>query len=407
MYPVLEGLRVVEGSAFVAAPLGGMTLAQLGADVIRFDDIGGGLDARRWPLTAEGQSLYWAGLNKGKRSIAVNLKRPEGRELVAALVTAPGEHGGIFLTNLPLRGALAYESLRSAREDVIVLNIKGHHDGGTAVDYTVNCAVGLPFATGNATRDAPVNHVLPAWDIATGLTAATGLLAAERHRRLRGEGQLVSLALSDVAYATMGHLGYIGEALINRTARAADGNHLYGAYGRDFGTRDGRRVMVIAITRRQWRSLCEVTRCSGAVAALERELGADFDDEGQRYAARRRIDPLVSAWIAAHTLDQVREAFDRAGICWGPYQSFLEMVEEDPRCSSANPLFEKVRQPGIGEYPTPGSPLVFGAAQRVAVQPAPRLGAHTEEVLAGVLGLGPGEIARLHDRGIVAGDRER
>ena len=407
MHTMLEGMRIIEGSAFVAAPLGGMTLAQLGADVIRFDDIGGGLDARRWPLTGEGQSLYWAGLNKGKRSIAVNLKQSEGRELVAALITAPGEDGGIFLTNLPLRGPLAYESLRAVREDVIVLNVTGHHDGGTAVDYTVNCAVGLPFVTGNATRDAPINHVLPAWDLATGLTASTGLLAAERHRRLRGKGQLVSLALSDVAYATVGHLGYIAEAQINRAQRVADGNHLYGAYGRDFGTRDDRRVMVIAITRRQWRSLCEVTQCSGAVAALEREIGADFDDEGQRYAARRRIDPLISAWVAAHTLDEVRAAFDRAGICWGPYQSFLEMVEQDPRCSPSNPLFEPVHQPGIGEYLMPGSPLVFGAAERPAVRPAPRLGAHTDEILAGVLGLGSAEIARLHDRGIVAGDRER
>ena len=401
---MLEGMRVVEGSAFVAAPLGGMTLAQLGADVIRFDPIGGGLDARRWPLTREGRSLYWAGLNKGKRSIAVDLRRPEGRELVAALVTAPGEDGGIFLTNLPLRGALAYENLRTSREDVIVLAIKGHHDGGIALDYTVNCAVGIPFATGNATRDAPVNHMLPAWDIAAGLSAATGLLAAERHRRRSGEGQLVSLALSDVAYAAVGNLGHIGEAEINRTERVAGGNHLYGAYGRDFATRDGRRIMVVAITRRQWRSLCEATQRVDAMAAIERELGTDLDDEGERFAARERIDPLISSWVAAHTLDEVGRIFDAAGVCWGPYRSFLEMVDEDPRCSGANPLFQRVHQPGIGEYLMPGSPLELGAFERIPVRPAPALGAHTDEVLAEVLGLGSTEIACLHDRGIVAGE---
>ena len=83
---ILEGMRIVEGSAFVAAPLGGMAMAQLGADVIRFDPIGGGLDRKRWPVTAEGRSLFWAGLNKGKRSIQVDLTSEEGRELVAALV---------------------------------------------------------------------------------------------------------------------------------------------------------------------------------------------------------------------------------------------------------------------------------------------------------------------------------
>ena len=101
---VLGGLRVVEGSAFVAAPLGGMTLAQLGADVIRFDQIGGGLDHQRWPLAADGQSLFWAGLNKGKRSIQLDLRSPDGRELAVALVTAPGEQAGLFLTNFPARG---------------------------------------------------------------------------------------------------------------------------------------------------------------------------------------------------------------------------------------------------------------------------------------------------------------
>src|SRR5215210_6968439 len=112
MEGVLSGLRIVEGSAFVAAPLGGMTLAQLGADVIRFDQIGGGLDYHRWPLAAGGQSLFWAGLNKGKRSIALDLRSPEGRELAAALVTAPdveGTTGGLFLTNFPARGWLSYE----------------------------------------------------------------------------------------------------------------------------------------------------------------------------------------------------------------------------------------------------------------------------------------------------------
>ena len=93
----LEGLSVVEGSAFVAAPSGGMTLAQLGADVIRFDRIGGGLDHRRWPLTADGVSLYWNGLNRGKRSVAADLSDPEVRDLLSELVARAGN----FLTNFP------------------------------------------------------------------------------------------------------------------------------------------------------------------------------------------------------------------------------------------------------------------------------------------------------------------
>src|SRR4026209_67177 len=99
----LRGLRVVEGSAFVAAPLGGMTLAQMGADVIRIDTLGGGLDYRRWPVTEAGTSLFWCGLNKSKRSVALDLQSPEGRELAMALVCAGGDDAGMFVTNFPPR----------------------------------------------------------------------------------------------------------------------------------------------------------------------------------------------------------------------------------------------------------------------------------------------------------------
>ena len=101
---VLSGMRVVEGSAFISAPLAGLTRAQLGADVVRIDAIGGGLDYRRWPVTDRGVSLYWAGLNKGKRSVAIDLSQPEGRDLATATITAPGDEAGFFVSNFPAVG---------------------------------------------------------------------------------------------------------------------------------------------------------------------------------------------------------------------------------------------------------------------------------------------------------------
>src|ERR1700731_4261056 len=101
MNNLLSDLRIVEFSAFVAAPLGGMTMAQLGAEVIRIDPLRGGIDHYRWPVTASGASLYWAGLNKAKRSVALALDKPEGRELAQAIAAAPDgdKHaGGIVLT---------------------------------------------------------------------------------------------------------------------------------------------------------------------------------------------------------------------------------------------------------------------------------------------------------------------
>jgi 2-methylfumaryl-CoA isomerase len=400
---ILDGLRVIEGSAFVAAPLGGMTLAQLGADVIRFDPIGGGLDRDRWPITDDGASLFWAGMNKGKRSIQVDLRSERGQELLAALATQPGPDAGILLTNFPPRGWLGYDSLRRRRDDLIMVSITGNHDGSSAVDYTVNPATGFPWATGPRNLAVPFNHLLPAWDAITGTLAAAGLLAAERHRGKTGEGQLVRVALSDVAMAMVGNLGKIAEAQVCRREREKEGNYLYGAFGRDFLTADGKRIMIVALTLQQWENLVAATGLHDAFATVEDAMEVDLSAEGDRFAAREVIAALIKPWTTRRTFDEIREIFDRHRVCWGPYQTFLELVDHDPRCSPDNPMFEEVEQPGIGQYLMPGSPLEFSKLGRAPVRRAPRLGEHTDEVLAGVLALSDAEIGRLHDEGVIAG----
>jgi 2-methylfumaryl-CoA isomerase len=399
---ILSGLRLVEGSAFVAAPLGGMTLAQLGADVIRFDQIGGGLDYQRWPLAAGGQSLFWAGLNKGKRSIALDLRSPEGRELATSLITAPGPGAGLFLTNFPARGWLAYEGLRERREDLIMMALTGNPDGSSEVDYTVNPATGFPWATGPRNLAEPLNSVLPAWDVAMGTLAAVGLLAAERHRGRTGAGHLIRLSLSDVAFAMVGNLGRIAEAQLGARDQPKDGNYLYGAFGHDFETRDGRRVMVVALTARQWNALKDATAIGPACASIEQATGHDLSTETGRFEARDLIAALLRPWFASHDLAEIRTAFAGTGVSWGPYQTFRQLVTEDPRVSEANPMFQRVEQPGVGAYLMPGTPLDFGDLPRLPVRRAPLLGENTEEILADVLGLSSAEIGRLHDAGTVA-----
>jgi 2-methylfumaryl-CoA isomerase len=399
---ILAGMRVIEGSAFVAAPLGGMTLAQLGADVIRFDQVGGGLDHGRWPVTRDGRSLFWAGLNKGKRSIEIDLRSPEGQELATALIAAPGRNAGLFLTNFPPRGWLAYDKLQARRADLIMVVLSGNHDGSSEVDYTVNPATGFPMAMGPRGSAEPVNSLLPAWDLAAGSLAAVGLLAAERRRTATGEGSLVRLALSDVAFAAMGHLGRIAGTQLGVSGDGKEGNYLYGAFGRDFLTRDGRRVMVVGLTERQWAALKDATGIGGAVAALAKETGFDLDEEGARYEAREPIAALLEPWFAARSLDEVGRTFKGTGVSWGPYRTFSQALTEDPRLSTANPMFAEVEHPGIGRLLTPGSPLDFSSVARPPPRPAPRLGADTDEILAEVLGLASAEIGRLHAKRIVA-----
>ena len=405
-YDLLKGLRVVEGASFIAAPSCGLHLLQMGAEVIRFDPIGGGPDFNRWPLSPGGASLYWEGLNKGKKSIAIDLGRPEGRELAQRLAAAPGETGGLFVTNYPVEGFLSHARLAAIRPDLISLRVMGWADGRTAVDYTVNAALGVPMMTGpaNLPSDQPVNHVLPAWDLMTGAYAAFALLAAERRRRETGAGQEIRLPLADIALASLGHIGQIAEVLVGGADRPRYGNDLFGAFGRDFTLSDGRRIMVAAITRRQWTGLLEALGLTEAVAALERDLGASFEaDEGQRFIHRERLLPLVQAAIAAGTQDQLAPTFDRLGVCWAPYRTTLEALGDPTIVDPASPLMTTLTHPSGHTYPAPGAAATLEGLERGAAAPAPRLGQHTDEVLAEVLRLPGGEIARLHDAGLVAG----
>ena len=403
MSGVLDGLRIVEGSAFVAAPLGGMTLAQLGADVIRFDAIGGGIDYHRWPVTADGTSLFWTGMNKGKRSLAVDVRRPEGQELVTALICRAGPDAGIFLSNFPASGWLSDARLRARRDDLIYVNILGNPDGSTAVDYTVNPSSGFAYATGPAGSSNPTNHVLPAWDVATGLTAATSLLGAERLRSRTGRGGLVTVSLADVAFAMAANLGYVAQAQVLNEGRPPIGNDLYGAFGRDFPTADDRRVMVVAISLKQWQSLARATEIEAHLPAIEKALDLDFRLEGDRFRGRDAVASLIAPWIGRRTLAELAVVFDDLGVCWGPYQTFTQLVEEDWRCSAANPMFSDIEQPGLGTIRVPGSPATFTAVEREVPRPAPLLGEHSDQILAEELGLTSAEIGALHDAGIVAG----
>ena len=398
---LLPPLRIIELSAFIAVPYAGMLLAQYGADVIRIDPPGGGPDITRWPLADNGDSLYWAGLNKRKRSVTIDTRSPRGRELVAALVTRDDAAGGVMLTNLAARGELAHDALAARRPDLVALYLKGLYDNQTAVDYTVNSAVGVPLATGEATPRHPVNNMLPAWDALAGAHAALALALAHARRVRTGRGERIDLALGDVAYSFISHIGITAEAELYGRDRPAVGNHVYGSLGRDLGTADGRRIMFACVTTNQWRAIVEATGTADAIAALEQALGLDFSQEEARWQARDLLCALFDQWTRQRPLAGIRAAFDANGVCWGPYQSFRQLVDEDPRFTEANPMIAALTQPGIGRYRVAGLPTAFASRADRGIGVAPRLGQHTEQVLVEVLGLDSAGFGRLVDEGIV------
>ena len=399
----LEGLRIIDVSTYVAGPSGAMTMAQLGADVIRVDPIGGAPDVRRLPLAPGGQSLFWAGLNKGKKSIEINLGSDEGRELVQALITSPGPDGGFVLTNSVGAKWLEYEELSRLREDVIKVFIRGRSDGKAAVDYTINAEVGIPWLTGPIESGHPVNHVLPAWDLMTGVYAATAVLAAERVRNRTGRGQNIDISLANVAVATMANLGYTADVQINQNKRVRDGNFLYGGFGIDYQTADDVRIMVVALTPRHWRSLIELTGVADAVDRLQESLGVNFSIDADRYNHRHELNDLIRPWFQARSGSEAITALEKAGVLWGRYRTVSELVTQPDSLLNTSSLLHQIDQPGVGTYAVPGPVLEFSGWTAGEPKPAPILGEHTDQILGTILGLADHELVNLRQRGVIGG----
>ncbi len=395
MYDLLTGLSVIEASSFVASPTAGLYCAQMGAEVIRVDQIGGGPDFRRWPVTEGNDSLYWENLNRAKKSVALDLARPEGRELLQALVRATGQ----FVTNFPVGGFLSHEVLAAGRPDLITVRVMGWADGSPALDYTVNNSVGYPMLTGSGPD--PVNHVLPAWDLLSGAYAAFALLAAIQRRTATGAGGEVRVPLSDVAIGTVANLGGVAEVLYSGANRPRLGNAVYGLFGRDFVTADGQRTMIVVVTPRQWANLVAALDLGDAIAAVEAARGVSFaTDDGVRFAQRDALYPLFEGAIGARAHADLAAAFNAGGIVHSPYRTMLDAVQ-DAALVADNPIFGQADNPSGFAYPAAGAFATLPQDARQPPRAAPRNGQHSEEILANRLSLPSGEIARLIDAGIV------
>lgn len=377
----LSGVRIVEVSSFVAAPTAGLTLRQLGADVVRIDPLGGAADVRRWPLAASGDSLYWAGLNRGKQSVELDLSSESGRDAVRRLLDPGGLNGGILVSNVFGREWLADETLRAHRSDLIHVQVLGWADGSPAVDYVVNAATGLPYATGPEDATGPVNHVLPAWDLLCGMHAAVAVLAGLQRRERTGEGSHVTVSLEDVAVSTLASLGMLSEAHQTGVSRQRVGNAVYGTFGMDAVLVDGTVVMVTAVTKRQWNQLLDVTGCAEAVAAAEQAVGADFGDEGDRFRHRDVLVGLLRPWFAARSLDEVTAALRETQVLWSPFRQLTDLAADVAAGRSAVAALEIDGR--LGDSVLTSGPLRFRGEEPPPLSPAPVLGADTESALSG------------------------
>ena len=403
MYQMLNDLSIIEVSSFVASPTAGLYCAQMGAEVIRVDHKAGGLDYDRYMLTKEGRSLSWENLNRAKKSVALDLRSGEGRELCVELAARIGN----CITNLPEKSFLSHAAMQAKREDMVSVRIMGWHDGRQAMDFTVNAAAGYPLMTGPEEWDAetapPISQPLPAWDFITGAYTAFALMTALHNRSATGQGSEMRVPLGDVAIGTMANSGTMAEMLYRGSDRERLGNAIWGAFGRDFQTKDGTRFMVAALTPKQWDGLVNAFGVADGIASLESELGVDFNS-GDRARFENR-QPLFDVFQkAADTFDYptLSKRMGDAGCTFEKYRSHYE-ASKDPVLVDENPLFgPSPANPSGLEYPATRSFANMPALEAGDPAPAPYLGQHSEEVLADKLGLSSGAIAKLIDAGTVS-----
>ncbi|MEP2735469.1 MAG: CoA transferase [Erythrobacter sp.] len=407
MYNLLSDLSIIEVSSFVASPTAGLYAAQMGAEVIRVDHTAGGLDYHRYMLTKEGRSLSWENLNRAKKSVALDLRSGEGRELCVELAAKTGQ----LITNLPEQSFLGHDAIAAKRPDgapeLISARIMGWHDGRQAMDFTVNAASGYPLMCGPADWDEqtapPVNQVLPAWDFITGAYTAFAMLAALRNRDATGKGHELRIPLGDVAIGTMANAGALAEMRYRGSDRQRLGNAIWGAFGTDFKSRDGKRFMVAALTAKQWAGLVEAFSVEQEIAALEAKLGVRFaDGDEPRFENREPLFALFQAAADQHDYETLAAKMATAGTTFERYRTMHE-ASHDPVLIDENPLFgPSPANPSGFEYPATRSFASVHGEAAGDPAPAPFLGQHSEEVLAERLGLSSGAIGRLVDAGTVA-----
>ena len=401
MYDLLDDLSIIEASSFVASPTAGLYCAQLGAEVIRVDHKEGGLDYDRYMLTSEGRSLSWENLNRAKKSVALDLRSAEGRELLVAL----SARTGTLITNLPENSFLSHAAVSADCPDLVSVRIMGWHDGRQAMDFTVNAASGYPLMCGPEGWDPatapPVNQVLPAWDFITGAYCAFALVAAIRHRDRTGEGSELRVPLGDVAIGTVANSGAMAEMLYRGADRERLGNAIWGAFGRDCRSQDGVRFMVAALTPKQWTGLVTAFDLADQIAALEQQVGVRFaNGDRPRFEHRHALFDLFQARADTMDWSELERRMAAHGCTFERYRTMHEAAN-DPVLVDDNPLFTRTSaNPSGFAYPAARSFANMPGREAGDPEPAPYLGQHTEEVLAERLGLSSGAIGDLVDRDV-------
>lgn len=385
----LEGIKVLDFSRALAGPYCTMLLADMGAEVIKVEAPGTGDDSRAWgPPFIEGESAYFLSINRNKKSISLNLKSKDAKEIINRLI----KKADVLLeTNRPgamERLGLDYDNVKKINPQIIYCSISGFGQTGPyrerpGFDQVLQGMGGIMGITGEP-GGPPIKVGVAVTDIATGMFAAIGILTALFHRERTGEGQMIDASMLDgqVSWLTYQAGRYLTSGEVPE--KVGSGHPLIVPY-QAFKAQDA-YINIAVGNDNLWQKFCEATGLQHIANDPK------FATNGQRVKNRAEVVDIISKVIATKTMDEWLEILDKAGVPCGPIYT-IDRIFSDPQVLARNMLVE-VDHPKCGKIKVTGVPIKFSKTPGEIKSPPPTLGQHNEEILK-ELGFGDSDIEKF------------
>ena len=393
----LDGIRVLDLSRVLAGPFCSLILADLGAEVIKVEEIRGGDQTRTIPPFVNGESHYFLAINRNKSSVALDARTTEGRELLTKLAVQCDVVLENFRPGVMDRLGLGYDELKALKPDLIVCSISGFGAKSSmkdkpSFDLVTQALSGVMSINGYA-DGTPTKLGLPLGDIGGGLWAAIGVLAALNERNATGEGSHIDLSLLE---GLMGLLGYLAEIYLvtgDNPGRMGNSHHNIVPYGL-MPVKDGHIVLALHVGG-FWRNFCR------AIGREDLITDVRFRTVKDRHQNRVELERQIEGIMMTKTVAEWQQVLDAADVPHGPVNSIGQAVNQP--IVRERGFVKKVQHPTAGMVEVLGNPLRFeGRYEESRLEPPPLLGEHTRAVLGSLIGLNDADIERLIAANVIA-----
>ena len=393
--PPLAGIRVLDLTRVLAGPFCSMMLGDMGAEVIKVEEPGKGDDTRSWPPFVGGEATYFMSVNRNKKSLTLNLKAPEGQEILKTLVRKSDVLLENFRPGTMDKLGFGYAALAELHPKLVYCSISGFGESGpeagrAGYDLVVQAESGLMDITGFP-DGPPVKSGTSIADLVAGMSAAHGVVLALLARAKTRRGQKVEISMLDAMAALLTYQAGIYFATGQRPVRRGNAHPSIAPY-ESFTAADGYVTLGVA-NNSLWQRCC---------SALERpELAADprYDTETKRVESRATLIPLLNEILSARTAEEWLKRFEAAGVPAGRIKSVPEVCESEHL--KARGMIATLPHPSAGQVKVMGVPVRLHSTPGALTLPPPRLGEHTDEILRRLVRIPARQIPRLRSSGVV------